>query len=199
MKLTTIIALCLSILPLAACSTMPTTGSPVTFYAEAGSTELDKADELDSSSERTVTVGVTYKQEPEADAQQNVTRGWVSDMSVSYSDGDHSIAGVDLDTQRIAVNLGLRYYFDVGTKHLQPYLGFGASPQMILADTSLGEDETGFAFAGYGALGIETPIGDHARLGLSYRHTAGAQFDLGEDENLNFNAGTLALTLGWSF
>lgn len=189
-----------------ACSTLPNSKSPITAYIDAGNTTLDKAD---SSSEQTITVGVTYKQEPDS-SEQNVTRGWVSDLSLSYGSGEHSTetiifasgleqVGVEFETERLALNLGLRYYFDTGTKWIQPYLGLGASPQVLRVQTSLGEDETDFAFAGYGAFGLEAPVGDHGRLGVVYRHTAGASFDLGDEENLNFNAGTLALTLGWSF
>lgn len=171
---------------LTACSTLPGKG-PMTAYLEAGPSTLDQDDLMDTSEERTATVGVLYHQ---ADSVS-------SDLSVTYSDGDHSVAGIDLDTQRIALNLGIRYTFALG--FFQPYLGAGFSPQVLMAETSAGEDESDFAFGGYGVAGFDILLGKHTRLGLNYRHSFNSQFDLGTSDDLNFNAGTVSAVLGWSF
>jgi len=63
----------------------------------------------------------------------------------------------------------------------------------------IGESVHDSVIAGYGTVGLDVPLGRDFSVGLSYVRTIGANFDLGDAHGQDFDSGTIALVLGWSF
>lgn len=116
---------------------------------------------------------------------------------LGFARGDDRIDGIAMHSTRLAADMGLRYYMDVFG--LQPYVGAGGGAQWMDITTSEDEKAGDIAFIGYGEAGIDVPIGDAYRLGVVYRHTSGADFDIGDSKDTNFDGGTFAVMFGWAF
>lgn len=186
-----------------ACSTLPSNGNTDarTAYFQATSATLDQAGKLDGGGDELgVRAGIIYRlsDAESSGCSTNHFQGLASDLSVDYAHGDSNSGGIDLGTDRIGLNLGLRYYLGE-VFSVQPYLGGGVATQYLRAQTSLGEDVDDFAIGGYGTAGVEVPLGTSLRAGLSYRRTFGAEFNLGDSDSLDFDTDELALTIGLSF
>lgn len=165
----------LLVLFLCSCSTLPSTDRVVTVGAESSSLEShDTADEIGAR--------VTYT--------ERTTGKLVPDLSLAVSQIDGTFEGEDVDGERLALDLGVRYALDWG--FLRPYLGAGLTAQHLSMSNEFGDKSEKDAGL-YGLVGAEVPLGS-AVLGVSYRHTGGIAFD---DENLDVSA--LALYFGWGF
>lgn len=178
------------------CGSLPKASDMKVIEASLGTSELDKADKLDSSSGTTERASLMYQ---DAHDDERVLSGLVSEIGVSATQCDARTAGVDVDLDRASIDLGLRYYADTGTRFLQPYISLGVSPTYLRAQTDIGEDKSSFALAGYVGVGVEAALGSRGRLGVGYRHSIGSSFDIGDDKDVDMNEGTLSVSFGWGF
>lgn len=159
-------------------------------FVAGGPTTFDHSNALDASSGQSLAVGVLSHPDP--------VTGVIGEASLAYDRSSFSTVGIDGNTDRLALRLGVRYPFGEFWG-LRPYFGGGFSPQYLRVRDSAGESVHDSVIAGYGTAGIDVPIGHDWSIGLSYLRTFGANFDLGDAKNQDFDSSTVALVLGWSF
>jgi len=156
---------------------------------EGGSAQFEEGG---LGSQPTLAVGYLFQDDLPPD---NVASGWIGDLAVRGTPIDEGV----LSGTRLELDVGTRLYPETGSRLYQPFLGVGGTLQRIHLDDSAGS-VTAVDVGLYGVVGVEVPIGKHARLGLQYRHTVGidARLDSG-DPDTNLDAGAVVATLGWSF
>lgn len=174
----------------AACALLLCSCASSAFVA-VGPSRLDEANKLDASSSTSLSVGVLTHRDEET--------GFQGEASLLFEQGSFSVAGIDGDTTSIGARLGVRYpLFENWV--VKPYLAAGLQPTYLMVSDDLGEDEGDFSMPVYATAGFDVPLGHSgASLGLSYTQTFAADFDLGDADHQDFDAGTIALVLGWSF
>lgn len=162
---------------LASCSTLPQSNRVLALSGESSRLEsFHSADELG--------VRVTYT--------EATVDTIVPEVSIAYHDLEGSFEGTPLTGHRIEGTLGVRYAVDVWG--MRPYLGVGLTAQTLRVESDANEVRKDDGVGVYGLAGVDVPLGSDWSLGLGYRHSGGISLD-GE----NLDAGTWALSLGWSF
>lgn len=117
-------------------------------------------------------------------------------LGIGASSGSNTFQGIRLDESRLVADIGVRLGRPIGPTVL--YLGLGAQPERLSVRDSVGESDSAWALAGYLALGLQARLGGHVLLGLEYRATSGARFDLLDSPGVDMDERSLALSLGWS-
>lgn len=140
-------------------------------------------------------VGLMYGGSEESEPGRVV--GLVGDIALRGQLGDGDFEGTGVDVESLGVRTGLRYYFDTGSRWAQPFLGGGLLVQHTwLSDEVSDADKT--AVGGYGMLGLESALSDHARLSVGYMLTAGIEPEV-DGQDIDLDSGALMIGLGWSF
>lgn len=133
---------------------------------------------------------------------RNHFTGVVPQIGLSYGTVGQTIdlEGVgefDFDMQQAQLDLGVRFYDDLGDGAAQPYLGVGIAPTWTEFDDGASSDDV-VTLGVYAELGVEHSIGSHMRIGYGVRYTGGMDGSInGEDVDLDNFAATVSL--GWSF
>lgn len=140
-----------------------------------------------------VEVGLMYGGEGKPDRAVGI----VGDIALRVSSSENEWKRSDVDIDSLGVRTGLRYYYDTGTRWIQPFIGGG-----ILLQQYWLKDETSSAQAGtlgfIGMAGLESQITDNMRINLGYSRTAGIRPQV-DGEQINLDSHAFIFGLGWSF
>jgi hypothetical protein len=139
-----------------------------------------------------VSIGYSFQD----DLLTNRAVGWVGDSALRLSFFDQPLDDGTLSGDREEIDLGTRLYLDSGSTLFQPYVGFGGTLQRMHLEFE-GTPASTIAPGAYGVVGFDVVLG-RLRLGAAYRHTAGIDARLGDDEKTNLDGGAVMLSVGVS-
>jgi hypothetical protein len=117
-------------------------------------------------------------------------------LGIGGSSGSNSFQGIQLDTHRVAADLGVRVGRPIGP--VVVYLGLGGQPEHLRVSDTAGEADSAWALAGYGSVGVDWHVRS-LRLGLEYRATSGARFNLLDSRGVDMDDRALMVSVGWGF
>lgn len=203
----------ISILTLASCQSVGL--GPADQYAyrsvefSTGVGELNEADQFDETDDPvTFQLSMLVQDERGPSPHGNRPDGVVGEWGIGYSSGSGSfdqvvleagvINGVTVEHEHLQLLAGLRYYYDIGPDWVQPYLGAAVAGRYYSLDAGGTDTADEFSVGFVGRAGLDFPLGDHARAGVSYQMSAGMEPKLdGEATDLDDHA--ILFSLGWSF
>lgn len=184
--------LSLIVLLFASCASVKDSATKVAYVNYTSSTLV--ADEADGFATLPgVELGLTYGGSGESDRAV----GLLGDIALRASDGGDNWDGIDVDVRSLGIRTGLRYYFDTGTRLIQPFLGGSLVAQHYwFEDETSKADKSAIGFMGMA--GIESQLTDHLRFNVGYSLTGGLEPKV-DGEKIDMDAGAFILGLGWSF
>lgn len=181
---------------LSSCSTLPPTNSSdynhraVRLDTQASLMTGDTLDDEEPMPSGRVSFQWQTREEGDAPKDANHFTGVVPQIGFGYGQASQTIDidGVgefDFDMQQAHIDLGVRFYDDVGTPAAQPFFGIGFTPTWTQFDDG-GSTEDVVTPGYYAEIGVDGAVGRHVRWGLGVRYTGGMDGSIeGEDVDLD--------------
>jgi len=166
------------------------------FSVGLGSQTLTDGDKDEIDATTAFSARMTYQAaDMDPDAADPLPEGLMSTVALHYTDGTDSFQGVEVAQERVALDLGLVHYWDLG--RLRPYVGGGLTGEHAEL-RAVGEKEDDWSAGLYGTFGAAYFFTDRLYVDTGYRITEGTDFSFG-DLDTDLDSGTAFLSFGVSF